>query len=206
MNTQMTYATAMLVALMTLGSARVEATEGDWLFRVGAHQIDPKSNNHPVVRVDSGTSLTLSATYFLTHNVAFELLGAAPSNHDIRLVDGGTRVGKTRHLPPTFSVQWHFAPEAQTFKPYVGAGLNYTAFFDEKTSGPLAGSKLELDSSLGLSAELGMDVALTDDWAVNFNVRWFDIDSDAKLDGADLGTVEIDPYAYGVMFTRKVRY
>jgi outer membrane protein len=51
-----------------------------------------------------------------------------------------------------------------------------------------------------------MDVALTDNWAVNFNVRWFDIDSDAKLDGADLGTVEIDPYAYGVMFTRKVRY
>jgi outer membrane protein len=88
----------------------------------------------------------------------------------------------------------------------VGAGLNYTTFFEEKTSGPLAGSKLELDSSFGLSAEIGMDVALTDNWAVNFNVRWFDIDSDAKLDGADLGTVEIDPYAYGVMFTRKVRY
>ena len=69
----------------------------------------------------------------------------------------------------------------------------------------LTGTKLSLDNSFGLTAEVGMDIALNDDWAVNLNARWFDIDSDARLDGADLGTVEVDPLVYGIMLTRKLR-
>lgn len=206
MKKQMIYGAALVAGLMAVGNTTAMAGEGDWLFRFGAHQVDPKSNNHPVVNVDSGTSFTFSATYFYTDYFAVEVLGAAPFNHDIRLNADGSRVAKTRHLPPTISAQWHFAPDAQTFRPYVGAGLNYTLFFDEKTSGALSGTRLKLDDSIGVSAEVGMDVALNENWAVNFNIRWFDIDSDAQLDGADLGTVEIDPYAYGVMFTRKLSF
>lgn len=205
MKKQMIYGAAIVAAMTTLGAASATAAEGDWLLRVGAHQIDPKGNNHPDVNVDSGTSLTFSATYFYTNNFAVEVLGGLPFNHDIRLKEN-TRIAKTRHLPPTVTAQWHFAPDATTFRPYVGAGLNYTTFFDVKTTGPLEGSRLDLDDSFGLSAEVGMDVALNNDWSVNFNVRWFDIDSDAKLDGESAGTVEIDPYAYGVMFTRKLRF
>jgi outer membrane protein len=53
---------------------------------------------------------------------------------------------------------------------------------------------------------VGVDIALNNDWALNLSIRWFDIDTDARLDGADLGTVEVDPYAYGLMFTRKLRF
>jgi outer membrane protein len=82
--------------------------------------------------------------------------------------------------------------------PYLGAGLNATIFFDEKTAGALAGSKLSLDNSFGVAAQAGVDFALSSQWLINLDARWIDIDTDARLDGASLGSVAIDPYAFGV--------
>src|SRR5690606_18520805 len=112
------------------------------------------------------------------------------------------KVGETKHLPPTVSLQYHFAPAAK-FRPYVGVGVNYTLFFSEDTQGALAGSKLELDPSFGLAAQLGADIALNDDWFVNLDLRWVDIDTDATLDGASLGSVAIDPVVFGLSIGRR---
>lgn len=195
----------IFVGALVLASTPGSAAAGDWLIRAGVHQVDPKSNNHPVVSVDAAPSLTLSGSYFLTDHLALEVLGAYPFTHDIKLRADGSEVAKTTHLPPTVSLQYHFSPNGQ-FRPYVGAGLNYTIFYSEKTKGALTGTKLSLDNSVGLSAEFGVDIALNNDWAINLNARWFDIDTKARLDGADLGTVEVDPYAYGLMITRKLRF
>lgn len=193
-----------LLALAVCGLATAGAQAGDWLFRAGAHNVAPKSNNHSVVNVDDATSLTVSATYFVSPHFAVEVLGAVPFKHDINLNANGAKVAETTHLPPTVTLQYHFAPDAARFRPYVGAGLNYTLFYSEKTQGALAGSKLELDNSFGGAVEAGMDIALNADWAVNLNVRWFDIDTDARLGTTNLGTVNIDPMAYGIMVTRKL--
>ena len=83
-------------------------------------------------------------------------------------------------------------------RPYVGAGLNYTIFSDERTWGPLQGTKLQLDPSFGPAAQLGVDIDVIPGWIVNVDARWFDIDTDAKLGGADLGTIGIDPVAFGL--------
>jgi outer membrane protein len=199
-------ASIVLSALvLTLFVGTAQAAGGDWLIRAGAHQVDPKSNNHPVVGVRSDESFTLSGTYFFTDHIAIELLGAYPFTHDITLNADGSEVGQTTHLPPTLSLQYHFLPDA-AFRPYVGAGLNYTFFYDEETRGALEGTTLSLDNSFGLAAEVGIDIAFNEDWALNLNIRWFDIDTDARLNGDDLGTVEVDPFAYGLMFTRKLRF
>lgn len=193
------------LCVLSVSSSTASAQGGDWLIRAGIHQVDPKSDNHPVVGVKSDESFSLSGTYFLTDRVAIELLGAYPFTHTITLNADGSEVGETTHLPPTLSLQYHFLPDA-AFRPYVGAGLNYTFFYDEQTHGALEGTTLSLDNSFGLAAEVGVDIALNNDWALNLSIRWFDIDTDARLDGADLGTVEVDPYAYGLMFTRKLRF
>lgn len=199
-----THARALLsVALFVAGTMGAQAAPGDMLLRVGAHTVSPKSNNHPIVNVGEGTSLTLSGTYFLGDNLAIEVLGAVPFTHDIRLNADGSKAAETKQLPPTVTLQYHFAPGANTFRPYLGAGLNYTLFFEEKTTGALTGGKLALQDSLGLAAEAGVDIPLSADWAVNLNVRRFDIDANARLNGEKQGTVEIDPWAYGIMLTRK---
>ena len=80
----------------------------------------------------------------------------------------------------------------------MGAGLNYTLFFDEETTGPLAGSSLDLDDSFGIAAQAGFDFAFSDTMMLNLEVRWMNIETDAKLDGVFLETVEIDPVVYGI--------
>jgi outer membrane protein len=124
-----------------------------------------------------------------------ELLAAVPFKHDIDLLDG-TNVGSTKHLPPTLSLQYHFMPTEQ-FQPYVGVGINFTSFFDEKTTGVLEGVNLDLGDSWGLAGQIGFDVLFNDDWFFNLDVRYIDIDTKARLDGVSIGKVEIDPWVVG---------
>jgi outer membrane protein len=168
---------------------------GDWLVRFGGSYIDPKSNNNDIVSVDSQLGVTFNFSYFMTSNLAVELLAALPYEHDIKLL-AGTKVGSTDHLPPTLSLQYHFMPDAG-IQPYLGLGVNYTVFSNEKTTGPLEGTDLNLDSSWGWAGEVGVDFPISEQWLINLDVRYIDIDSDAELDGASLGTVEIDPWVYG---------
>lgn len=106
----------------------------------------------------------------------------------------------TKQLPPTIRVQYHVNPTG-TVRSYVGAGLNYTLFFDQETTGALAGSNLELDPSFGLAAQAGLDVSISSALFINIEARWLGIDANAKLNGADLGTVELDPWLYGLGWT-----
>jgi outer membrane protein len=188
-----------------LGIAAIPAVQaqdaGDWIWRVGVHNVRPKSDNHDVVNVDTGASLTFNGTYLFAPHWGVELLAAMPFAHDINL-NGSGKVAETKHLPPTLSLQYHFNPNG-SWRPYAGAGLNYTVFFDEKTVGALQGNNLELDPSWGLAAQVGLDVELGSDWFANVDARWFDIDTDASLNGAALGTVEIDPYAFGLSIGRR---
>jgi outer membrane protein len=199
----MKYRSALFASLLLgfAGANAHAADAGDWIWRVGVHSIQPKSDNHEIVDVGSSTMLTFSGTYMLTPNWGVEVLAALPFEHDISLNSGG-KVAKTKHLPPTVTAQYQFNPQG-TVRPYIGAGLNYTFFFDEKTRGALDGNKLKLDSSFGVSALVGVDVDLGSTWFLNVNARWFDIDTDAKLNGADIGTVEIDPYAIGLSVGRR---
>lgn len=187
---------AALASVIATPAMAFEA--GDWLVRAGITNVDPKSNNHPVVTADAGAALNLNATYFMTANWSLDILAAIPFNHDINLVDG-PKVGETDQLPPTVSVQYYFTPEAR-FKPYVGLGLNYTTFFSEETTGPLEGVDLELDDSFGLAAQIGFDYMINDNWFATLDARWMDIDTEAKLDGESIGDVEIDPFVYGLSF------
>jgi outer membrane protein len=192
--------TQRLVLVLSLSAAAVSTSamakeQGDWLVRFGGSNVDPKSDNSDIVSVDSQFGVTFNFSYFMTSNLAVELLAALPYDHDIELLDG-TKVASTDHLPPTLSLQYHFMPEARV-QPYVGLGLNYTLFFHVDTTGPLAGADLDLDNSWGWAGELGVDFPVSEQWLINLSARYIDIDTDAKLDGASLGTVEIDPWVYG---------
>jgi len=187
--------TALVFALAAGGQA-LAADAGDWTVRAGPYLVAPKSDNSDIVSVDDGVSLGFTVSYQFTDRWAFEVLAAAPFSHDINLVGGG-KVAEIKHLPPTFSLQYHWSNET-AFSPYVGFGLNYTTFFDESTEGALAGSDLSLDDSFGYAAQLGANVELNERWAINVDLRWITIDTDATLDGVDVGDVEVDPFVGGI--------
>lgn len=185
------------VVLLVASTPAYPREQGDWIVRVGAGSVDPKSGNGDIVSVDTGTTLVFNGTYMLTQTLGFEVLASLPFSHDIELASDGTTVGETKHLPPTFSLQYYLPTEGM-FDPYVGIGVNYTLFFDEETTGPLAGGSLSLDDSIGVAAQLGFDYHVSDNMFVNADLRWLDIDTDAELNGAPLETVEIDPLVYSL--------
>jgi len=168
---------------------------GDWLLRVGASYVSPASDNHPTVSVGSATSATVNLTYMMTDCWALELLAAYPFKHDLELADG-TKIGSTKQLPPTLSLQYHFRP-SEKLQPYVGIGVNYTSFFDEKTTGPLAGTDLSLGDSWGLAGQIGFDYVINDKVFLNLDFRYIDIDTKASVDATSIGKVEVDPFVAG---------
>jgi outer membrane protein len=178
------------------------------VLRAGVGVVAPDSDNlvldpDTIVQVDDGTSLTLMGTYMFSPNWAFDILASWPFSHDIKLA--GTKIGETEHLPPTFSMQYHFLPDG-TFQPYVGAGLNYTTFFSSKVTQELTDAlgitDIDLDDSFGLALQFGGDFLLGDRWLLNVDVRWIDIESDLTAsDGTtseEVGTVKIDPWVYSL--------
>ena len=189
-------ATAACVAYAPSADAAYQA--GDWVARIGLGSVEPKSDNGTLagtldLEIENDWKPTLALSYFLTDHIAAQVLAAWPFEHDYKL--NGADSGNFSHLPPTVTFQYHFNPTGP-FNVYVGAGLNYTFVYDEEIAIP--GADLSLDNSFGFAAEIGAEYFLNDNWSLGAQIWWVDIDSDAELDGADIGTANVDPIVYGI--------
>lgn len=201
---------ALAVAGVLAAPAALAQSKGDWTLGVGVHYVDPKSNNGsldatalglgplPPTEVDGSVRPTITAEYFIRDNLGIEILAALPFQHDID-VRGVGKVGSTKHLPPTVSLQYHFANSSKA-TPFVGIGVNYTTFFSEGTSGALAGTKLDLDDSWGVAAHVGVDFAINERGSLRVDARWIDIETDVKVNGIKVGKANLDPLVYGVAY------
>lgn len=175
--------------------------------RFTATTVNPTNNQEAfsavavIPKVDSNTQLGATFVYMHNNNIGFEILAATPFSHDIS-VNGLGKIGETQQLPPTFSVQYYFTPEAK-LRPYVGAGINYTTFFNTKatltTPVDLQGD-LDLDDSFGLAAQVGVDYDINEKWFVSADVRYINIETKATNSVAGTVDVDINPtvFSFGV--------
>ena len=95
-------------------------------------------------------------------------------------------------------MQYHFSPQKQGFRPYVGAGINYTHFFNEENSNA---TRLEFENSIGYALQVGFDYGVNEHWALNFEVKKMFIDSDVQFQSPSLrfnSDVNIDPWVFGM--------
>ena len=123
----------------------------------------------------------------LTNNVGIELLAATPFSHDVGVkgmpgIFAGLNgnLGELKHLPPTLSVVYYPLDGSSAFQPYVGAGINYTWFFDTELSSEAESkgfSGLDMKDSWGLAYQVGADYMLTDHIMLNARLRYIDIDT-----------------------------
>jgi outer membrane protein len=208
--------TALFAVATGLAMAAMPAQayeKGDWIIRGGVGVVDPSSTAYESVPddlkiiVDSGTAVTLTGVYMLSPNWGFEILASTPFSHDIKAAaisePGEIKIGETKHLPPTFSFQYHFMPDGK-FQPYVGAGLNWTLFFDESIDETIfgTGASIKIDDSFGFAAQVGGDFLFGDRMTLNFDLRYIDISPDVTLtdpiEGSDTIGIDIDPIVYSV--------
>jgi len=163
-------ALATILATLAFGAA---AQESPWLVRARVVSIAPETSNSPIVGLGLENQIGVSRrtipevdfTYFFNPNFSAELILTYPQKHYVTLA--GANIGTFKHLPPTLTAQYHFAPGAQ-FNPYVGLGVNYT-----RISGVdlLNGAADLSKNSLDFAAQIGLDIAIDKNWSLNFDVK-----------------------------------
>ena len=178
---------------MTSGAAFAQQAEGPWLVRVRAVNLDSanKDSTGLDLSINNKVIPELDISYFFTPNIAAELILTYPQKHDLR--SGGKDIGSLKHLPPTLLAQYHFT-NFGGFKPYVGAGINYTRF-----------SNLDLPdgvdvkrNSWGAALQVGFDIPLTKQLSLNFDVKKVFIKTNVYAGDANLGSFKVDPVLVGV--------
>lgn len=163
--------------------------------------------------VNTNTQLGITLDYRFKPNWAVQLIAATPFSHDIQVQGSaidGLKIGKTKHLPPTLLLQYHFSTPYQSVDPFIGLGVNYTAFFDEQID-PELGSALQalqvitptdnvslhVKDSVGVALQAGINYQLTESVGIHLMLSKMDIDTRArvKVNGTTIEqvNVNIDP-------------
>ena len=213
--------TAFLMFTGVYAQTENETSEKDyqWQVRLRGLVISPdESATIGVIGGDAQISTAyvpeLDFTYFFTKNFAAELI-LATAEHDVKTIGsdisaiGGPTsadidLGSVWLLPPTLTAQYHLHVN-DVFKPYVGAGINYTFFYSED-EGPVV-KGIDYDSAVGFALQGGFDLMITDRFFLNIDYKKLFLNTDVTVDASNLATgleipadVDIDPdiFAFGV--------
>lgn len=186
----------LAVALVMLGSGSVTAAVDDpWLVRarlIGVMPNDSGTNELDQISVSSNLTVEVDFTRFLTERLALELI-VATTGHSLEIQDFS--IGSVGLVPPTLTLQYHFAPDGNA-RPYIGAGINYTFFYQQ--SGVV--DELDLKNSFGWDGQFGVDFTVGEKMLINLDIKYINVETDVSVEGMDLGTLEINPWVIGVGF------
>lgn len=201
---------ALVAALAALGLGSVAHADDD--ATVGKHagaiivnlrgtDVVPVGSSPILTAADAPTGLTthvdsnivpsLGISYFFTDHIAAELI-LATSKHTISAVGASsTVVHSTWVLPPTVTLQYHFAPNSKV-SPYVGAGLNYMIFY---SGHDYNGFTVRTHDGFGEAVQAGVDVAINHRANLNLDVKKIFFRTNADINaGALKSHVQIDPW------------
>lgn len=160
------------------------------------------------VDIKSSSSIAMTVNYYQNENISYQLYIAPPIDFDIHASGSLTGMGHLSTvdvLLPTAVVNYTFNNFGD-FKPYVGAGVNYSIFSGEKSTAVLEGAlggptDVQLKNSFGIALQAGVRFNFNKHWYLNANYLWIDVDSTASIDTAAVDTkrsvdLKIDPSVF----------
>ena len=180
------------------------AATGNWMVRLRAVNLNAANKSDAIpalgvpddaIRINNKAFPELDISYFFTPNIASELILTYPQQQDVTV--GGAKIGSFRHLPPILTLQYHFTPESR-FKPYLGAGINYTRISSVNLQVPGVGPLDLSKNSFGPALQAGFDYRLSERVYFNVDIKKTWISADVKFNGQTISKVHVDPWLVGV--------
>jgi outer membrane protein len=200
---------SLAVVLLSSNIAQAKSNSGnpDWIVRGRALYVQPDTKGKAStlggnIAASSAQVPEIDITKFIAPNLALELI-AATTKHDISLrgsplAGSSTDLGTVKLLPPTLTLQYHANPTG-TFRPYAGAGLNYTFFYGSKAQGTMTNVKYQ--DHLGYALQAGFDYMIDEKVGINFDIKKIFLKTRAAVtDNANKhynANVRLDPWLIG---------
>lgn len=200
---------ALALAASAAGVAQAQTPQN--IFKVGAIEYTTNSKTNgiqgigvpPGADAETGNATTLLLTYerLFTPNIGVELVIGIPPKIKAKATGTvaflGDDILSARNVAPTLIVNYHFGSEGDRFRPYLGAGINYTKFTDVKSR---LAPDVKLGDSTGLVVQAGLDYAIDKKWGLFGSIARVDTKSKLVAAGSTVLTTEIDfrPVTYSL--------
>lgn len=193
---------SLSIALSLLTSGAWAKSSYDWIIRSRAVYVKTDTSSKVStlggnVAASADQVPELDFTRFFAPNFAAELI-LATTKHDITLngsdAGGKQGLGSVKLLPPTLTFQYHANPNG-TFRPYAGAGLNYTFFYGAKTGG--IATSMKYQDHLGYALQAGFDYMIDDRFGINFDVKKIFLKTNVQVNDSYTAQVRLDPWLIG---------
>lgn len=175
------------VASATVTGAPAHADAGDILIkargtyhkRLDSFSVTLPDTDQPVdADVEDTAGAEASLTMFLTNHIAmeFSLGGAGYQVSD----DTGRELVSANLLMSTATVQYHFSPKGELFRPYVGAGITHLNLYGEDVEvvllesapDPFVSYNSRLTGGFAPVGQVGADIAINEQVYLNLDVKY----------------------------------
>ncbi|CAN1547818.1 OmpW Outer membrane protein W [Burkholderiaceae bacterium] len=196
--------------LLAPAITQAQAVENPWMVRVRAVYLDWANGQSGGtgavqslnVQAEKEWIPELDITYFFTKNIATELVLTYPQKVKINAGSNQGNIGTISALPPSLVLQYHFT-DLGAFKPYVGAGINYTIFSNRANFPALNNGVTVNQSSVGFVGQIGLDYMFDKNWGLNIDLKYITMSTDVQTvsGGTNLGTLTLNPWTPAVGVT-----
>lgn len=181
------------LSLVLVTSSSLNA-QSKWTVRTRAIAIVPNASSSDNTDIDVKSDLTFEVDISRQISPLFSAeLILATAGHEVTI--GGTSAGSVNHVPPTLLLQLH-PTTSGAFRPYVGAGGNFTLFYGN--SGGL--DPLDLKPSIGYAGQVGADIMIGERGMFNVDAKYIYIKTKVENDGAKVADLKINPFVIGAGF------
>jgi outer membrane protein len=202
-----------LAAALACASGAVHAQDN--IFKAGAifYQTHSKTSGikgigiPPGADAETGDAWTALFTYerLLRPDFGVEFVLGIPPKIEAKGAGSvaflGDNILSAKNVAPTVLFNYHFGTPGDTWRPYVGIGLNYTRFASVESR---LASDVQLSDSFGLAGQLGIDYFHDKNWGAFASIATVKVKSDLQAVESTVLTTTIDfrpvTYSFGLSY------
>nr|WP_315490881.1 OmpW family outer membrane protein [uncultured Rhodoferax sp.] len=209
----------LVPALLACAAAAQAQTAGTWMVRGGATTITPNVSSGDLTApslagtkssVGNSTRVSGGITYMWDNNISIDVPVAVPFQHDISgdgAIAGAGKIAHVKALPATVLAQWRFMEPTSAFRPYVGVGITYAAFFGARSTSTLTAisggtpsnpTTLSIDSKWAATAQLGAAFAIDKNWFVDASYTYTPLSTRNTLSTGQTLDIKLDPSSFSL--------